>query len=212
MGQNPFRGFYEISYRFIVPDINYGLEQAKGLNLWKKKKRGRRNCGIDRFRIEPLHQISYVNSQQMRFTGSKGNKQKETDRQISRRTGRNPSGPYTAPSAKRHRYALNSKPGRPVPLFPAPHQTLPSTACQMVEEHRLAWFLSCETRLKSFHPFVNKTKSFPDYFFVALSSLNLCCQTGGISDQYFLKHLRPDRMFKNRCIPLPSRASLNKIT
>jgi len=80
MGQNPFRGSYEVSYRFIVPDIVYGLEQAKGLNLSKKKKGGRRNCGIDRFRIEPLHQISYVNSQQMRFTGSKGNKQKKTDR------------------------------------------------------------------------------------------------------------------------------------
>jgi len=39
----------------------------------------------------------------------------------------------------------------------------------------------------SFHTVVNKTKFFPDYFFVALSSLNLCCQTGGISDQYFFK-------------------------
>jgi len=80
MDQNPFGGSYKLSYRFIIPYIVYELEQAKELNLSKKKKRGRRNCGIDRFRIEQLHQISYVNSQQMRFIGSKGNKQKETDR------------------------------------------------------------------------------------------------------------------------------------
>jgi hypothetical protein len=94
MGLNPFRGSYKISYRFTVPDINYGLEQAEGLNLSKKKKRGRRNCGIDRFRIEPFRRISYVNSQQMRFTGSKGNKQNETDRQTDiQRDRKKPFGP-----------------------------------------------------------------------------------------------------------------------
>jgi len=131
-----------------------------------------------------LHQISYVNSQQMRFTGSKGNKRKETDRHIQR-DRKKPFGPIHSTECQVTPVCPKFQTRQANPSFSHSPSDSPFYCVPNGEEHRLVWFPSCETRFRSFHPVVNRTKSFPDYFFVALSSLNHCCQTGGISDQYF---------------------------
>lgn len=149
----------------------------------------------------------------MRFTGSKGNKQKETDIQTDIQGDRKkPFGPIhgteyqvTPVCPKFQTRQANPSFSRfpsdsPFYCVPSGGRTSPGLVPKLWDATRY------------FHPVVNKTKSILDYFFVALCSLNLCCQTGGISDRYFLKRLRLDRVFKNRCIPVPSRSSLNKMT
>jgi hypothetical protein len=44
MSQNSLRGYYKMSYRFIVPEINYGWKRLKGL-IYRRRRRRRRKVG-----------------------------------------------------------------------------------------------------------------------------------------------------------------------
>ena len=102
-------------------------------------------------------------------------KRRQTDRHADiQRDRKKPFGPIHSTECQVTPVCPKFQTRQADPSFSRSPSDSPFYACQMVEEHRLVWFPSCETRLRSFHPVVYKTKSFPDYFFVALSSLNLC--------------------------------------